>query len=219
MYEFSKTEQDYLKAIYQLQEKPDKSVGVTDIANYLKVSAPSATEMIKRLAKKELVEHRKYYGVFLKPKGYQEARFILKSHRVWETFLVEQAGYQIEEVHDEAENLEHASSKKLVERLYALMNFPKTDPHGSEIPAERFWQGEITTLDLSQAKVAHRYEVATVTPEVEDFLAQLALESPKFITLLEVLADKSVIVKTDNDVRFVIPHFQKKDWQLNYYHN
>ncbi|MFZ2745478.1 MAG: metal-dependent transcriptional regulator, partial [Lactococcus raffinolactis] len=59
MDEFSKTEQDYLKAIYQLEEKTDKMVGITDVANYLKVSAPSATEMIKRLAKKKLVEHKK----------------------------------------------------------------------------------------------------------------------------------------------------------------
>jgi DtxR family Mn-dependent transcriptional regulator len=132
---------------------------------------------------------------------------------------VEQAGYQIGEVHDEAENLEHASSKKLVERLYALMNFPKTDPHGSEIPAERFWQGEMTTLDLSQAERAKRYEVAAVSQEVEHFLACLALETPKFIILLEVLVDGSSIVKTDRDVRFLIPHFQKKDWQLHYYHN
>lgn len=60
-------------------------------------------------------------------------------------FLVEQAGYQIDEVHEEAENLEHSSSKRLVERLYSLMQFPKTDPHGSEIPAERFWEGETIT--------------------------------------------------------------------------
>ena len=217
MNEFSKTEQDYLKAIYQLEEKTDKMVGITDVANYLKVSAPSATEMIKRLAKKKLVEHKKYYGVLLKPEGYREARFIIKSHRVWETFLVEQAGYQIDEVHEEAENLEHSSSKRLVERLYSLMQFPKTDPHGSEIPAERFWEGETITHDLNQAKVGYRYEVASLTQEAKDFLICLNQTPPKFITLTSVLTDGSVIARTDDDARFVIPHFQKKDWQLTYY--
>ncbi|GHU38500.1 hypothetical protein FACS1894193_09350 [Bacilli bacterium] len=217
MDEFSKTEQDYLKAIYQLEEKTDKMVGITDIANYLKVSAPSATEMIKRLAKKALVEHKKYYGVRLKPEGYREARFIIKSHRVWETFLVEQAGYQIDEVHEEAENLEHSSSKRLVERLYALMQFPKTDPHGSEIPAERFWEGEIITQDLTAAQVGYRYEIVSLTQEATDFLSSLNQTPPKFITLVSALSDGSVIVKTDDDARFVIPHFQKKDWQLKYY--
>ncbi|GAB2021435.1 metal-dependent transcriptional regulator [Pseudolactococcus yaeyamensis] len=217
MAEFSKTEQDYLKAIYQLEEKTDNMVGITDVANYLKVSAPSATEMIKRLAKKELVEHKKYYGVRLKPEGYREARFIIKSHRVWETFLVEQAGYQIDEVHEEAENLEHSSSKRLVECLYALMQFPKTDPHGSEIPAERFWEGEMMTPDLRQAKVGYRYEVVSLTQEVTDFLKSLNQTPPKFITLLRTLADGSVIIQTDDDARVVIPHFQKKDWQLKYY--
>ena len=217
MDEFSKTEQDYLKAIYQLEEKTDKRVGITEVANYLKVSAPSATEMIKRLAKKELVEHKKYYGALLEPEGYREARFIIKSHRVWETFLVEQAGYQIDEVHEEAENLEHSSSKRLVERLYALMAFPKTDPHGSEIPAERFWEGDVITHDLGQAKVGYRYDVTSLTQEVIDFLVCLNQTPPKCITLMRVLSDGSVIIKTDDDARFVIPHFQKKDWQLTYY--
>ena len=217
MEEFSKTEQDYLKAIYQLEEKTDKMVGITDVANYLKVSAPSATEMIKRLAKKDLVEHKKYYGVLLKPEGYQEARLIIKSHRVWETFLVEQAGYQIDEVHEEAENLEHSSSKRLVERLYTLMHFPKTDPHGSEIPAERFWEGEIITHDLNHAEVGQRYEVASLSQEVKDFLVCLNLVQPKFMTLSSVLSDGSVIVRTDDDARFVIPNFQKNGWQLKYY--
>ena len=217
MEEFSKTEQDYLKAIYQLEEKTDKMVGITDVANYLKVSAPSATEMIKRLAKKDLVEHKKYYGVLLKPEGYQEARFIIKSHRVWETFLVEQAGYQIDEVHEEAENLEHSSSKRLVERLYTLMHFPKTDPHSSEIPAERFWEGEIITHDLNHAEVGQRYEVASLSQEVKDFLVCLNLVQPKFMTLSSVLSDGSVIVRTDDDARFVIPNFQKNGWQLKYY--
>lgn len=219
MDEFSKTEQDYLKAIYQLQDKTNGLVGITDIANYLKVAAPSATEMIKRLAKKELVEHKKYYGVSLKPEGYQEARFILKSHRVWETFLVEQAGYQIDEVHEEAENLEHASSKRLVERLYSIMNFPKTDPHGSEIPSERFWKGDLMSLDLSQAKLDHRYEVVAISEDIITFLSQLEIEQPKFITVLSHLTDASVIVRTDDGGRFVIPNFQKSSWQLAYYSN
>src|SRR5574340_729848 len=219
MDEFSKTEQDYLKAIYQLQDKTKGLVGITDIANYLKVAAPSATEMIKRLAKKELVEHKKYYGVSLKPEGYQEARFILKSHRVWETFLVEQAGYQIDEVHEEAENLEHASSKRLVERLYTLMNFPKTDPHGSEIPSERLWKGDLMTLDVRQARLEHRYEVVAISEEIAVFLSQLTIKQPKFITVVSHLSDASVIVKTDDGIRFVIPKFQKTSWQLAYYSN
>ncbi|GFH40909.1 metal-dependent transcriptional regulator [Pseudolactococcus insecticola] len=222
MAEFSKTEQDYLKAIYQLQqsqETADELVGVTDIANYLKVSAPSATEMIKRLAKKDLIEHKKYYGVCLKSEGYKEARFILKSHRVWETFLVAKAGYDLDEVHAEAENLEHSSSRKLIERLHALMAYPATDPHGSEIPQEHFWQDEIIQLSLTAASVmvGERYEVRALTAAVREFLSELELSEPKFITLLSILADGSFVVKTDDNARFVIPHFQKKDWQVNYY--
>ena len=217
MYEFSKTEQDYLKAIYQIQEKTNGLVGITELANYLKVAAPSATEMIKRLAKKGLVEHKKYYGVSLKTDGYQEARFIVKSHRIWETFLVEQAGYQIDEVHEEAENLEHASSRKLVERLYALMDFPKADPHGSEIPADRFWESSVIEINLSQGEIGHRYEVITISDEIREFLMDLSLSQPKFITVIKILPDASVIVKLDDETRFLIPNFQKTDWELKYY--
>ena len=133
--------------------------------------------------------------------------------------MVEQAGYQIDEVHEEAENLEHASSKRLVERLYTLMNFPKTDPHGSEIPSERFWKGDLMTLDLSQARLEHRYEVVAISEEIAVFLSQLTIKQPKFITVVSHLSDASVIVKTDDGIRFVIPKFQKTSWQLAYYSN
>ena len=113
----SKNEQDYLKAIYSLKNENNGSVSINAIAQKLSVSSPSATEMIKRLAKKELVIHKPYYGVSLTELGKHEARFILKSHRVWETFLFEKGGYTMEEVHDEAENLEHASSPRLIESL------------------------------------------------------------------------------------------------------
>ena len=113
----SKNEQDYLKAIYSLKNENNGSVSINAIAQKLSVSSPSATEMIKRLAKKELVIHKPYYGVSLTDLGNHEARFILKSHRVWETFLFEKVGYTMEEVHDEAENLEHASSPRLIESL------------------------------------------------------------------------------------------------------
>ena len=148
---------------------------------------------------------------------YSLSRFIVKSHRIWETFLVEQAGYQIDEVHEEAENLEHASSRKLVERLYALMDFPKADPHGSEIPSDRFWESHVIEINLSQGEMGHRYEVVAISDEIRAFLLDLSLGQPKFITIIKILPDASVIVKTDDEVRFVIPNFQKMDWELKYY--
>jgi DtxR family Mn-dependent transcriptional regulator len=216
--EYSKTEQDYLKAIYQLRSEERELVGINEISSYLGVAAPSVTEMIKRLAAKELVDYQKYKGAALKPLGYQEARFILKSHRVWETFLVQKAGYQLDEVHDEAENLEHASSRKLIERLYALLDYPQQDPHGSEIPSEVFWKGKFRDLDLSGAKVGKRYETIELSRVAKQYLKDIAFSGEvTFLTLVKVLKDGTQILKTDDNAHLTVPTYLQGDWSVRLY--
>ncbi|MCL2114346.1 MAG: metal-dependent transcriptional regulator [Streptococcaceae bacterium] len=208
MLKLSKNEQDYLKAIYNLESKNDnEAVSIHLIAKKLDVASPSATEMIKRLSKKELVIYTPYRGVSLSHMGRVQARFIIKSHRVWETFLVEKLGYLSEEVHDEAENLEHASSPKLVEYLYALLGYPKTDPHGSEIPSEVFWEMQQSEIDLKQAKIGERYYITTMAESCKDFFRKLEMSMPHLIKIIERLQDGSVIIKEDNGKCSIIPHF------------
>ena len=203
----SKNEQDYLKAIYSLKNENNGSVSINAIAQKLSVSSPSATEMIKRLAKKELVIHKPYYGVSLTELGKYEARFILKSHRVWETFLFEKVGYTMEEVHDEAENLEHASSPRLIESLYVLMGYPATDPHGSEIPTESFWLKNEVELTLDEAQVDQTYHVTAIEEEGKNFFKKLEISLPHLIKVIDILEDKSIIIKEDRESSIVIPPF------------
>ena len=203
----SKNEQDYLKAIYSLRNENNESVSINAIAQKLSVSSPSATEMIKRLAKKELVIHKPYYGVLLTDLGTHEARFILKSHRVWESFLFEKVGYTMEEVHDEAENLEHASSPRLIESLYVLMGYPETDPHGSEIPTESFWLKNEVELTLDEARVAQTYHVTAIEEKGKAFFEKLELSLPHLIKIIEKLEDNSIIIKEDRESSIVIPSF------------
>jgi DtxR family Mn-dependent transcriptional regulator len=210
MLRLSKNEEDYLKAIYYFEQElkdSGKAVSIHLIAEKLGVASPSATEMIKRLARKELVDYRSYYGVTLSKLGRAQARFIIKSHRVWESFLVEMLGYSVEQVHEEAENLEHASSPKLIEYLYALLDFPRTDPHGAPIPSELFWTEGGDTLSLTEAIPGERYLVVSVNEEAKRFFERIETDCPHLLKVVERFQDGTIVAKEDRKPAIVIPSF------------
>ena len=127
------TEENYLKAIYHLSIKTE-SVSTNQIAASLNTKAASVTDMLKKLAEKELINYTKYQGVTLTHSGEKIALNIIRKHRLWEYFLVEKLNFKWDEVHDVAEELEHISSKELIDRLDDFMGNPKYDPHGDPIP-------------------------------------------------------------------------------------
>jgi len=127
------TEENYLKAIYHLSLQSE-SVSTNQIAASLNTKAASVTDMLKKLADKELINYTKYQGVTLTEPGEKIAISIVRKHRLWEYFLVEKLNFKWDEVHDVAEELEHISSKELVDRLDSFMGHPKYDPHGDPIP-------------------------------------------------------------------------------------
>lgn len=130
------TEENYIKAIYKLQEKNDKEAANTnDIALSLKMKAASVTDMIKRLSDKKIITYKKYYGVSLTKKGNEIALDIIRKHRLWEVFLVKKLHFKWDEVHDIAEQLEHINSKELINKLDDFLGNPKFDPHGDVIPS------------------------------------------------------------------------------------
>ena len=122
--------EDYLKAIYELGGEKNR-IGTKNIASALKISAPSVSEMIKNLVNEGYIEYELYKGVNLTKKGLDEALHIKKRHLLWEVFLVEKLGYEWEDVHEEAEILEHITSPKLEEKLDKYLNYPKACPHGT----------------------------------------------------------------------------------------
>ena len=134
MEQISHTEENYLKIIFSLSEKDDKSVSTNAISNGIKTSAASVTDMLKRLSEKELIHYEKYKGVTLTERGDRIARLLIRKHRLWETFLVEKLDFNWDQVHEIAEQLEHIRSKDLVERLDEFLGHPKFDPHGDPIP-------------------------------------------------------------------------------------
>ena len=129
----SRSVEDYLKAVYGLTER-EESASTSALAETLDVQPASVTGMVKRLAECGYLEHARYRGVRLTESGVREALRIIRRHRILETYLHMQLGYSWDDVHAEAERLEHAASEALIDRMAAILEHPSHDPHGAPIP-------------------------------------------------------------------------------------
>ena len=145
--------ENYLKTIYHLSQANPDGVSTNAIAAMLDTKASSVTDMVKKLAERDLIIYQKYQGVVLTESGKMAAKMIVRKHRLWEVFLVETLDFSWDEVHEIAEELEHIKSEKLIEKLSAFLNHPTLDPHGDPIPNSK---GEIPTVEkklLSEIEV------------------------------------------------------------------
>ena len=166
----SQTEENYLKAIYSLSFEKNKRASTNDIAKKLLTKASSVTDMIKKLSDKKLINYKKYQGANLTLEGKEIAVKIVRKHRLWEVFLVNNLNYAWDEVHDLAEQLEHVKSETLIDKLEQFLEFPSHDPHGDPIPDK---DGKINlkkTELLSAAKDNVLYKIANVKDNSRSFL-------------------------------------------------
>jgi DtxR family Mn-dependent transcriptional regulator len=131
---FTLAEENYLKAIFHLENDNKAEVSTNAIAIKMNTKPSSATDMVQKLAEKKVVSYQKYKGAFLTKKGKKIAANVIRKHRLWEVFLVEKLNFQWDEVHDIAEQLEHIKSDELIERLDKFLDQPNFDPHGDPIP-------------------------------------------------------------------------------------
>lgn len=152
-------EENYLKAIFQLSDNGKAAVSTNDLAEAMETKAASASDMIKKLAAKDLLEHVKYRGVHITEAGKKEALKILRKHRLWEVFLVEKLYFKWDEVEEVAEQLKHIKSPLLVEKLDQFLGNPQYDPHGDPIPNAKGEYNLKPKLPLSELKVG---AVATI---------------------------------------------------------
>lgn len=129
----SRSVEDFVKTVYALQQKMER-VSTNALRDALGISAPSVTDMAQRLMDSGLIDYRKYRGMRLTARGEQIALMMIRRHRLIELFLVQELGYALHEVHEEAEALEHAVSDRFVEALDRKLGFPSMDPHGDPIP-------------------------------------------------------------------------------------
>jgi DtxR family Mn-dependent transcriptional regulator len=139
----SKAVQDYLKAIYKLQELGG-AVTTSALAEEMEVTAASTTGMVKKLASLKLVKHSPYQGVILTKAGQKMALEVIRHHRLLELYLAEALGYTWDKVHEEAERLEHVISEEFEEKIFEALGRPTRDPHGDPIPSK---DGTVITAD------------------------------------------------------------------------
>jgi len=195
---YSVAEENYIKSIYHLQQI-NESVSTNALADHLKAKPASITDMLKKLQAKSLLNYNPYKGFRLSREGNKAALIIIRRHRLWEFFLVDQLHFSWEEVHEVAEELEHVRSKKLVDKLDAFLNFPKFDPHGDPIPDAT---GKISLqqqLPLSDLPLNKQAVITSVQNQASELLSFLSSRNIIIGTKLEVKRrlpfDNSVEIK------------------------
>lgn len=173
----SQAVEDYLKAIYKL-DTDEKGASTTRIAESLDVSSASATNMVKRLSKMGLVDYQSYKGASLTEAGRKIALEIIRHHRLLELYLLEVMGYSWDEVHDEAEKLEHHISEQFEDKIAELLDNPTHDPHGDPIPTKDGIMPKMEDVALINATSGHQYLVSRVKnqdPELLRYLEKIGL--------------------------------------------
>jgi len=179
--------QDYLKAIYKLQQGRD-AVSTSEIAERLDVSAASATNMIKRLARLRLVAYSRYQGFVLTSAGEKIALEIIRHHRLIELYLAQHLGVPLEHVHDQAERMEHVLSEEVEARMATALGNPRQDPHGDPIPSTDGSMRDVRYPKLDMLAPGAQGVVAHVSDERPARLRQLARLGVLPGAVLKVLA-------------------------------
>ncbi|TRW84930.1 manganese-binding transcriptional regulator MntR [Mycolicibacterium sp. 018/SC-01/001] len=185
--ELTTVAQDYLKVIWTAQEWSPEKVSTKLLAERIGVSASTASESIRKLADQGLVDHEKYGAVTLTDAGRRAALAMVRRHRLMETFLVRELGYGWDEVHDEAEVLEHAVSDRMLDRIDAKLGFPTRDPHGDPIPAA---DGQVPTPPARQLSACQDGDTGAV--------ARISDADPEMLRYFD-----SVGISLDSHVRVV----------------
>lgn len=198
---FSTSEENYLKAIYHLQSEHGV-VATNTLADELKTRPASITDMMKKLSAKHLLNYKPYYGFSLSAEGKKAAIMIIRRHRLWEFFLAEKLGFGWNEVHTIAEELEHVSSRKLIDRLDEYLGFPEFDPHGDPIPNSKGKMTSTVKLPLAALEVNQTAQVCRVANKSEEMLELLEEKNIRIGTSVEVKKkfafDQSIQVRIGN---------------------
>jgi len=185
------SEENYLKTIYHLTTVLDTEVSTNAIAEKMETKASSVTDMLRKLAEKNLVNYKKYKGVSLTENGKLTAKMIVRKHRLWEVFLVEKLDFSWDEVHDVAEQLEHIKSEQLINKLDDFLGNPTEDPHGDPIPDA---QGRIVKTDkqlLSDLAVNQIGICVGVKDSSSEFLKYLDKQEIALGSKIEIISKES----------------------------
>ena len=194
--------EDYVKVIYGFTEWQDKPITSSQLAQRLGVANSSVSEMVRKLKDQGLVDHKPYSAITLTESGIRLALSMVRRHRLIETYLVQELGYSWDEVHDEAELLEHAVSDTFIERMAAKLGNPQRDPHGDPIPAA---DGTVLLPEaqlLGELDPGHTGRITRISDENPDLLRYLSAEAIDLDAEVEVVGRKpfggALVVRISN---------------------
>jgi DtxR family Mn-dependent transcriptional regulator len=192
------SKENYLSAIFRYGDD-ERKIKTNQIAEKLNISNAAVTDMMKKLSKDGYVEYKRYKDIKLTEEGEIYARNMIRRHRIWELYLYRVIGMPWDEVHDEAEHLEHSSSDGLINRLEEILDYPQFDPHGDPIPDKNgTLPGKRNSIALEHIKPGEKVEVVRVNDFDHKFLTYLSGIGIKLNTELvvkEILEfDKSMLI-------------------------
>lgn len=186
--QLSSVQQNYLKVIWTNQEWTSERVSTKSLAEKFAVSTSTVSETVRKLANLGLVEHAKYGAISLTGDGDAVAVAMVRRHRLLETYLSEELGYSWDEVHAEAEVLEHAVSERMISRMDAKLGFPNRDPHGDRIPSA---DGRVTKTparqlyEFANGEVGQVVQVSDSDPNMLRYFGSLGISLGIWITLVK----------------------------------
>jgi len=186
MLNFSTSEENYIKTIFHLQNGQN-TVTTNELAERLRTKPASVTDMMKKLKAKKLLHYQPYQGFRLTNEGKKVALDIIRRHRLWEFFLAEKLKFKWDEVHVVAEDLEHVSSRKLIDKLDEYLGYPKFDPHGDPIPDSLGKMENSEQVSLVELPLNKPAEVCRVVNQSEE--------------MLELLQHKKINIGTQHEVK------------------
>ena len=191
-----------MKAVWEVGDAPSGAASTKDVARRLSVSAASVSNMFARMQEMGLVEYERYRGATLTGRGRREALRLVRRHRLNETFLLEHLGYDWQEVHAEAERLEHAVSDAFTDRLAELLGYPDHDPHGDPIPSAEGTLEVDDSFPLSEAVAGRRLRISKVRDgdaAMLDYFGDRNLVPGRILKVREVRTLDGVVIVEDED--------------------
>jgi DtxR family transcriptional regulator, Mn-dependent transcriptional regulator len=216
---YSASKENYLKAIFHLQTQ-DGVVTTNELAEELQTRAASVTDMLKKLKDQKLLIYERYRGFKLSAEGRKVAVQIIRKHRLWEYFLVQKLQFGWDEVHEIAEELEHISSKKLIDKLDEYLGFPKADPHGDPIPDSNGKFERVEQVNLLDLPLNQWVEISGVTNQSSEILELLKHKNLAIGTRLEIKKkfsfDNSIEVRIKNQSSVTISEEVAKNIFVKY---
>ncbi len=203
----SQTKENYLKALFSISRKKN-TVSVTELAEMMEVSKPTANSMVKKMKDKGWLDYEKYKPLKLTSKGQKVAALIVRKHRLAEMFLAKIMDFGWEEVHAIAEEMEHLQSPKLFDRMDEILGFPTEDPHGSPIPDKTGKIVNPSYLNLTSLKEGDSAKICGLTNSSKELLLFLNKKSISLGTKLKILEiekfDQSFEVKLKKDKESIL---------------